>query len=145
MSYQLNYHEIISLNPQQMINWCNARKKHLGLSNGKLSKLTGVPESTLDRILSGKNLEFRYSSIQPVVVALVNAHSENQSEYEAPEMNRQFYDDTIEGYKLIVKNDSHVIETLQKANERMEMEIEYLKQANKEKQELLMELAKKIK
>ena len=62
---------IIGLNPSDIISWCNKKKKQLGYSNAKLSELTGVPLGTIDRIMAGGYIEYRYSSIQPIISCLM--------------------------------------------------------------------------
>ena len=55
--------EIMSLNSGELIEWMRNRKKQLGLTNAKLAEMSNVPEGTIDRILSQRYSEFRYSSI----------------------------------------------------------------------------------
>ncbi len=54
-----------------VLEWCKARKKHLGWSNAKLAEESNMPKGTIDRLLSGEHLDFKYETIRPMVKALV--------------------------------------------------------------------------
>ena len=132
--------EIMSLNPAELIEWCNARKKTLGLSNQRLAELTMVPQGTIDRIMAGKYTEFRYSSIQPIVALLVGFHTETPVPDSSDAQQPNYYYETIEGYKLIVENKNHEIEELGRNLEILKKEIEYLKCENTTKQQTIESL-----
>lgn len=55
----------------EMLEWCKARKKHLGWSNGYLSEMSTVPKGTIDRIFSSDPTDFRHETMRPIVTALV--------------------------------------------------------------------------
>lgn len=134
-----NMPDILSLNSKELIEWCNQRKKEMHLSNAKLANLTGVPEGTIDRILTGKNLEFRYSTVQPIIKLLIGIDEDvpiNET--------KDYYTETIEGYKMIVNNKNLIIKEQQKAFEMLKIEKEYLKNNNAEKQKVIDELQKHI-
>ena len=40
------------------------------LSNEKLAELSGVPKGTIDRLLSGEHLDFKFESIRPLIKVL---------------------------------------------------------------------------
>lgn len=107
----INLISLVNLKPEELIDWINTRKKKLSLSNAKLSMLTNVPEGTLDRILTGKNPEFRYSTIQPVVALLIDEADLNSNTIKIP-------------------------------NERLLEEIDFLKNSNEVKDEIIKELQK---
>lgn len=131
--------DILSLNSKDIIDWCNKRKKEMHLSNAKLANATGVPEGTIDRILTGKNLEFRYSTIQPIVRLLIGIN-------ESTPINESndYYADTIDGYKLIVSNKNRIIDEQQRLYKLVLTEKEYLKKNNEEKQKVIEDLQKHI-
>ena len=135
-----SYPKIVSLNPRELIEWCNRRRKEQKLSNAKLAEITGVPEGTLDRIFTGKNPEFRYSTIQPIVAYLIGIQDETPTE----ETN-EYYVDTIDGYKLIIENKNHIIDGLKSGYEQLHKEIEYLKKQNEEKQVTIVNQSDQIK
>lgn len=126
------YPKILSLKPNELIDWCNNRKKEMKLSNAKLAELTGVPEGTLDRIFTGKNPEFRYSTIQPIVAFLIGIQ-EDVPKNETSE----FYVDTIDGYKLIIENKNHIIEGLKSGYISLQSQIDHLIKENEEKQKTI--------
>lgn len=134
-----NLPEILSLNSKEIIDWCNTRKKQMGLSNAKLAKATGVPEGTIDRILTGKNLEFRYSTIQPIIKLLIGINEETPTDE-----SNDYYAETIDGYKLIVNNKNQIITEQQRIYQLTLTEKEYLKNNNLEKQAVIEKLQKHI-
>ena len=139
----MEYPKVLSLNPQELIDWCNMRRKEMGLSKAKLAEKTGVPESTLDRIFSGKNPEFRYSTIQPIMAVLVQFNEELPQPDKSDDTQHEYYYNPIEGYKLIVENKNHIIETLKKEYSDLAKLTEYLKEQNDKKDDIIQALIKK--
>ena len=131
---------ILSLQPHELIGWCNKRKKEMHLSNAKLAELTNVPEGTIDRIFTGKNPEFRYSTIQPIVAYLIEINEETPEPSDPNNINELKYYDTIEGYKLIVANKNHVINELKESYLRLQQANEFLKKSNEDKQSIITNL-----
>ena len=131
--------DILSLNSKDLIDWCNSRKKQMRISNAKLANLTGVPEGTIDRILTGKNLEFRYSTIQPIVKLLLGINDDTPTDESA-----DYYAETIDGYKLVVKNKNQIIKEQQRMFEITSQEKDWLKRNNEEKQRVIEQLTKHI-
>ena len=129
-----------TLNPRDLIDWCNARCREKHISRAKLADVTGVPESTLDRILTGKNPEFRYSTIQPIVAYLIEYHEDTPQPDVNDDTQGEYYFNTIEGYKLIVENKNHVIEQYEKEYQRLERAVEHLKNENDKKSEVIAKL-----
>ena len=136
---QNDMNEVLSLNSKELIDWCNARKKQMHLSNAKLANATGVPEGTIDRILTGKNLEFRYSTIQPIVKLLIGINEETPTDESS-----DYYAETIDGYKLIIQNKNQIIKEQQRAYEVTLREKDYLRKNNDEKQQVIEKLTKHI-
>ncbi len=134
----------VILNPVELIKWCKNRKETLKLSNAKLSEMSNVPIGTIDRIMSGNYTEFKYSSIQPLISVLLGFGKETPEPNEESEQE-QYYYETIEGYKLIVENKNHEIDHYKHGLERRISEVEYLKQENANKQELINKLSEHIK
>lgn len=135
---------ISMLNPQELIEWCKQRKKELNLSVAKLSKLSNVPEGTINRLLTEKNLEFRYSSIQPIVAVLIQRNEETPQPEENTEQAEYYYN-TIEGYKLILENKDHIISELEKSYQKQQDIINGLKSDLSKKDTLIEELNSHIK
>ena len=131
--------DILSLNSKDLIDWCNTRKKQMHLSNAKLANMSNVPEGTIDRILTGKNLEFRYSTIQPIVKVLIGINEETPTNETS-----DYYAETIDGYKLIIQNKNQIIKEQQRAYEVILKEKDYLRLNNTEKQKVIEQLSKHI-
>ena len=136
----MDYPKILSLNPNELIDWCNKRKKDMKLSNAKLAEITGVPEGTLDRIFTGKNPEFRYSTIQPIVAYLIGIQEDTPEK-----ASNEFYVNTIDGYKLIIENKNHIIDELKSNYALLSNQLEFLKKTNDEKQLVINNQAAHIK
>lgn len=134
----------VTLNPVELIKWCKNRKVTLGLSNAKLSDMSGVPIGTIDRIMSGNYTEFKYSSVQPLISVLIEFGKETPEPNEDSEQE-QYYYETIEGYKIIVENKNHEIDHYKTGLARRISEVEYLKQENANKQEMINNLTEHIK
>lgn len=125
----------MTLNPSDIVKWCRDRKKSLGLSNQKLSDISGVPIGTIDRIMSGNYTEFKYSSIQPIVSTLLGQNEETPEPKKNNDEQAKYYYDTIEGYKLVVDNKNREIEVLKKELEVALIAKEYLKKENECKEQ----------
>lgn len=134
-----NYPEIINLDSGQVIEWCIARKKEMGISNAKLADITGVPEGTIDRIFTGRNNEYRYSTIQPIIRYLLGYNEVTPSNE-----STDYYTSTIEGYKLAVQNKNNSISVLRSTYKSLTQQVEFLKQLNDEKQRIIDSLTKHI-
>ena len=132
------YVDIHTMNPRELIDWCNTRCKEKGVSRPKLAAATGVPESTLDRILSGKNPEFRYSTIQPILSYLIGYKKDTPQPDIQDESQPEYYFNTIEGYKLILDNKNHIIEEYESAVKQLEKQIEFLKNENEKKDSIIV-------
>lgn len=55
----------------EVLAWCRARKQFLRWSNAELADRSRVPKGTIDAKLSGKNGDITYSTLQPILCALV--------------------------------------------------------------------------
>lgn len=129
--------EIMSLNSGELIEWMRNRKKQLGLTNAKLAEMSNVPEGTIDRILSQRYSEFRYSSIQPIMAVLIGLQTQTPEPNPDNEEQNQFYYDTIEGYKLALENKNHEIHELRNVIMQLNREIDFLKNAYNDRSRML--------
>lgn len=59
-----------SMSAPALLEWCKSRKKFLNLSNEKLAELSGIPKGTIDRLLSGEHLDFKFETIRPLIKVL---------------------------------------------------------------------------
>lgn len=133
----MEYPEIYTLNPTQLIEWCKQRRKELGISKAKLAEMSNVPESTIDRIFSGKNPEFRYSSVQPIITILLQNNEELPEPNLDDENQPEYYYNTIEGYKLVLENKNHIIAEAKRVYDRLQKELTFLKAENAKKDEMI--------
>lgn len=61
----------VAMTAHELIEWCKERKKRLGMSNAKLSELSGMPKGTIDRLFAGTHADFKYETMRPLVRVLV--------------------------------------------------------------------------
>lgn len=63
----------VAMSTQELLTWCKARKKILGLSNAQLAELTGgaLPKGTIDRLFAGEHTDVRFETIRPMLKALI--------------------------------------------------------------------------
>lgn len=132
-----NWSAISTMNPTELVSWCKGRKEALGLSNSRLSQLTNVPEGTIDRVFSGRYTEFKYSTIQPILVVLTGYNRETPEPDNSDDEQGKYYYDTIEGYKLVVDNKNHQISELKNMCEKLQKELEFFKAENEHKKETI--------
>ena len=62
-----------------LIEWCNARQKHLGWSNQTLADKSTVPIGTINRIKEGKYDDCKYSTIKHLLIALIGGTTDEFS------------------------------------------------------------------
>ena len=136
---------IMTLNPHELIEWCNMRRKEMGISKAKLAEISFVPESTLDRILSGKNPEFRYSTVQPIVAALLQVNEDIPAPDLDDKQQPEYYYNTIEGYKLVLENKNYIIDELNKMLEFRTKEIYFLQEENTKKDMMIHSMQEHLK
>lgn len=55
----------------ELLEWCRLRKQYLRWSNAYLAEKSNVPKGTIDSKLSGKNGDITYSTLQPILCALL--------------------------------------------------------------------------
>ena len=62
-----------------LIQWCNARQKHLGWTNQILATKSTVPVGTINRIKAGDYLDCKYSTIRSILIALIGGTTDEFS------------------------------------------------------------------
>lgn len=67
---------LMTLPGHDLLAWCKDRKKKLGLSNIDIADRTDVPKGTIDRIFAADTMDFRFSTIQPVICVLSGCNPE---------------------------------------------------------------------
>lgn len=86
----------MALTAAEALEWCKLRKNHLKMSNAKLSEISGVPKGTIDRLLSGEHLDFKYESIRPILRALIGGTFDNNPCPDPHEADNQKQSELIE-------------------------------------------------
>lgn len=81
---------LLSLSSEDLLEWCRIRKKHLRITNEELAEKANVASGTVGRLLRAKGTDFIYSSMQPVVLALLDVDADKVScqEPSAPDEER---------------------------------------------------------
>lgn len=63
---------LMSLPANDLLDWCRLRKKQLRMTNEELALKSNSVLGTINRLFSSKHTDFMYSSIQPIVFALLD-------------------------------------------------------------------------
>lgn len=81
---------LMSLPANDLLDWCRMRKKQLRMTNEELAIKSNSALGTINRLFSSKHTDFMYSSIQPIVFALLDLDAEKVScqEPSAPDEER---------------------------------------------------------
>ena len=87
------------LSPSELTEWCKARKIYMGLSNAKVSELSGVPRGTVDSFFASARPDFRYDTIRNILVALIGGPYDGDP-------CRAAQEDGKEAEKLLVEMDA---------------------------------------
>ncbi len=62
---------IASLPPEDLSEWCLRRKNALSLTNQNIADLANISKRTVDRFFAADVRDFRFSSVQPIIFALL--------------------------------------------------------------------------
>lgn len=62
---------LMTLPIKELLVWCKETKKRIGTTNTKISEMTSIPIGTIERIMAGKIEDAKFSTIQPIVAALL--------------------------------------------------------------------------
>lgn len=63
----------VAMPPDKLIAWTKERKKHLGFTNAQLAEMSNMAQGTIDSLLAGKQADFKFGTIQPILRALVGS------------------------------------------------------------------------
>lgn len=61
---------LLVVNNTQLADWCKIRRQSLHMSIEELAHKSGIPQSTLERVLSHKGVDCYFSTLQPVIRVL---------------------------------------------------------------------------
>ena len=67
---------LMTLSQADLLAWCKARKDALKVTSDNISQRSNVPKSTVDRILSPKNTDCRFTTMQPIICTLTGCSTE---------------------------------------------------------------------
>ena len=67
---------LMTLSQADLLAWCKHRKDALNLTSDHLARRSNVPKSTVDRILSPKNTDCRFTTMQPIICTLTGCSAE---------------------------------------------------------------------
>lgn len=112
----------LALSAAQILDWCKQRKAILGWTNAKLAEESDTPKGTIDRLLSGSYMDYRYETIRPVLKALVGCDNWGKNPCDAPPVTV----DPSAGEKL--EQQAATIHDLKKEKYRLEHELDMAKQ-----------------
>lgn len=70
---------LLSLSSDELLDWCRMRKKQLRMTNEELAEKANAAFGTVNRLFRAKSTDFMYSSIQPIVLALLNEDAKEVS------------------------------------------------------------------
>ena len=102
----------VAMSADDLLEWCKQRKARLGLSNAKLAEMSGMAKGTIDRLLAGIHVDFRYETIRPMVKALVGGDWSG-SPCPVPHGEEKHLREEIQHYKDTKASDLETIHFLQ--------------------------------
>ena len=62
---------LMTLPLKDLIVWCKAIKKQIGITNNQIAEKSGVAYGTIERIMAGKAEDAKFSSVQAIVNVLL--------------------------------------------------------------------------
>lgn len=71
MGISCNGPNFFTASAPEMLEWCKERKARLGLTNAKISYLSGIPKGTVDRLFAGEHMDVKFETVRPIVKCLV--------------------------------------------------------------------------
>lgn len=104
-------------------------KKEAGLSNRKLAELSGVPEGTVNKILSGNTMNPSVDTVEAMVRAMGKSMDELFGEPETPEMIQTA---VIDHYSLLIDSYKDQIEHYKDQVEQMRKNYDNFRITHKE-------------
>ena len=139
----------VALTAAETLEWCKLRKNHLKMSNAKLSEISGVPKGTIDRLLSGEHLDFKYESVRPILRALIGGSFDGNPCPDPHEEDNQKQAEAIEALKAEnaalkerISNFDHIHrEGLQQVRSEAQQTIDYLKAQVKDRKIVVLILS----
>lgn len=63
---------LMTLPLRDLLVWCRNTKKRAGITNAQISEMAGIPIGTLERTMSGRMDDAKFSTVQPIASALLD-------------------------------------------------------------------------
>jgi len=122
----------VALSAHDLLEWCKRRKAHLKMSNAKLAELSDMPKGTVDRLLAGDHMDYKFETIRPMVKALVGgAWGENPCADPRGQADERL-EETVKRLEEEKKNLKEQVKTIM---EEYHEEVTFLKEQVKNEQE----------
>ena len=110
----------VAMPAAELMNWCKARKAHLGLSNQKLADLANMSKGTVDGLLANAHADFRYESIRPMLKVLIGGDWNGVPCPDPTSSERAAYEEKIRKLEDDMKWRDATIARLEKTNTSLE-------------------------
>lgn len=136
---------LMTLSQADLLTWCKARKDALKVTSDYISQHSNVPKSTVDRILSPKNTDCRFTTMQPIICTLTgcSAGELDCDNVERPdeimteklaaqeEIVKHLEDENARQAEYITKLHTMAKEDIERAKSEETVSIEYMKKKEK--------------
>lgn len=110
----------VAMPAAELMNWCKARKAHLGLSNQKLADLANMSKGTVDGLLANTHADFRYESIRPMLKVLIGGNWNGVPCPDPTASERAVYEEKIRQLENDIKWRDETVARLEKTNASLE-------------------------
>lgn len=74
---------LMTLPLKELLTWCKAAKKKIGITNNQLAEKSGVAFGTIERIMAGNVEDAKFSTVQPIVSVLLELMPEVSCPYDS--------------------------------------------------------------
>lgn len=141
---------LLALSSTEIVKWCKEQKAKLKVSNQIVAEKSCVPQGTVDRIFSGHYSEFKYNSVQPIIVALLelgatlpSGENIQDADESVPSVNPyEAKDPDGTGHPISMDTDYQIAQQRHLIN-RLRAEVEFLRIENERKYEQLQAAQRK--
>lgn len=121
----------VAMSAPELLHWCKSRKAHMGLSNGRLAELSGMPKGTIDRLFAGEHVDFRYETIRPLIKALTGGQWSGSP---CPDPNDNETAALKEKAERLARNNMLLQSHIDRDNEQHQKQLEFLREQIKHEQ-----------
>lgn len=121
----------VAMSATELLEWCKSRKAHMGLSNGRLSELSGMPKGTIDRLFAGQHVDFRYETIRPLIKALTGGQWSGSP---CPDPHDNDMEALKEKAERLARNNMLLQEHIDRDNAQHQKQLEFLREQIKHEQ-----------